>query len=69
MANYGPETGTNENVAAFAHEIFFTLDVYNQKTNRLVKARVGIHSDFIPVELATDTTTFRDLFQGMGKMH
>ncbi|KAI8900567.1 hypothetical protein BC833DRAFT_581371 [Globomyces pollinis-pini] len=65
LANYGPETGTADNVATFAHELFFSLDVYNQNKRRCLKVRVGIHSDFIPVEIASDNQTMKDHTQNI----
>ncbi|KAI8905974.1 hypothetical protein EDD86DRAFT_257172 [Gorgonomyces haynaldii] len=43
LSNIGQESGNLESMAAFAHELLFTLDVYNQKTGKHVKARVAIH--------------------------
>ncbi|KAL5038881.1 hypothetical protein RTP6_006127 [Batrachochytrium dendrobatidis] len=65
LANIGPDTGTPETVAAMAHELFFTLDIYNRKTQRNIRARVGIHCDFLPVEIATETQTLKDMWTNM----
>jgi hypothetical protein len=54
LSNIGPDSGTAENLANFAHQLFFTLDVYRKKTRRHFGARVGIHSEFIPVEMAEE---------------
>eukprot|EP00842_Homolaphlyctis_polyrhiza_P000906 jgi/Hompol1/1816/HPOL_005732-RA len=62
MANYGPDTGTPEMVASFSHELFFTLDVYNRKARRNIKAHVGIHCDYVPAELASETHTLKDMW-------
>ncbi|KAI8928887.1 hypothetical protein BC831DRAFT_58885 [Entophlyctis helioformis] len=65
VANFGSDTGTPETVAAFAHELFFTLDVYNRKTRRNIKARIGIHCDFLPAELAGESQTLKDAWSNM----
>ncbi|KAJ3261156.1 hypothetical protein HK103_006465 [Boothiomyces macroporosus] len=52
-------------VATFAHELFFSLDVYNQNKRRNIKAQIGIHCDFTPVDLAQDVSALKDQFQGM----
>ncbi|KAJ3274421.1 hypothetical protein HDV01_003025 [Terramyces sp. JEL0728] len=65
LANYGLDTGTPNDVATFAHELFFSLDVYNQNKRRNIKAQVGIHCDFTPVELAQDSAALKDQFQSM----
>ena len=45
MGNIGPDTGSPESVASLAHHLFFSLDIYRQKTKRHFGARVGIHCD------------------------
>ena len=47
LCNIGPDTGSPENAANIAHQLFFSLDIYRQKTKRNFQARVGIHSDFV----------------------
>ncbi|KAJ3354456.1 hypothetical protein HDU91_005778 [Kappamyces sp. JEL0680] len=60
FANYGPETGTYFNAAALAHELFFSLDTYNQNKRRSIKAQVGIHTDFVPADIAGDNAALKD---------
>jgi hypothetical protein len=65
LANIGPESGTTEAIANFSHELFFTLDLYNQKSRKNISARVAIHCDFIPVTLSTDTIALKDQLNSM----
>jgi hypothetical protein len=37
FSNYGPETGTYDGVASMAHELFFSLDTYNQNKRKSIK--------------------------------
>ena len=67
LANIGADTGTPEMIASFAHELFFTLDVYNRKSRRNIKARVGIHCDFFSNEWANEGQTLKDAWASMGK--
>ena len=64
VANAGPDTGTAENLANFAHQLFFTLDVYRQKTKRNFGARVGIHSEILSIDL--DENNIQSIWSLMG---
>ena len=67
LANIGPESGTAENVADFAHQLFFSVDLYGQKTKRNFSARVGIHSETIPTTIENDNT-IREIWSTMVNM-
>lgn len=60
LANIGPDSGTSINLANLAHQLFFTLDVYRQKTKRNFGARVGIHSEMVTVDM-NDENTLKDI--------
>jgi hypothetical protein len=67
LSNIGPDSGTAENLANFAHQLFFTLDVYRKKTRRHFGARVGIHSEFIPVDMS-DETRLSSIWSSIGRI-
>jgi hypothetical protein len=60
----GPDSGTAEDLADFAHQLFFSLDVYRQKTKKNFGARVGIHSEIIPAEIANEVN-IREIWSTM----
>lgn len=66
FANYGPESGTLDNIATFSHELFFALDLYNQNKHKNINAKVGIHCDFVPIDSAnSNSNVLRDHFQSI----
>jgi hypothetical protein len=67
LSNYGPDTGTFENSASFAQELLFTLDTYNQSKKRKLKVQIGIHTDFLSLDLANDSTGLKDQLVSIGK--
>ena len=62
----GPDSGTSENMATFAHQLFFALDVYRERTRRHFGARVGIHCEVLPSDLAEESEVV-GIWSSMGK--
>jgi len=60
LSNYGPETGTFLDSAAFANELLFSIDTYNQTKKRALKTQMGIHTDFVSADLCADTNGLKD---------
>jgi hypothetical protein len=65
LSNIGPDSGTATDLAHFSHQLFFTLDIYRKKTRRHFGARVGIHSEFVPVEMCEENG-FLNIWSSMG---
>ena len=58
LCNIGLDSGSPESAANLAHHLFFSLDIYRQKTKRNFGARIGIHSDV--VRYATNDTDIQN---------